>query len=238
MKNRFITAALFACAMVAASSCTFRVNSEKFKEELGYGKNSISIEVSGDKITKEINLDAFKEVSSKGSFDVSFYYSDSAKVVITAAENVIDKISVEQKGSTVEVKFDKNVRIGKSSGTKVEVYGPCLETIGLAGSGDINIDEIHEHDFKAAVAGSGDINIDMLKADEAQLAVAGSGDIKAVVDVNVLKISVAGSGDAIISGKANKFEGGVAGAGDLDVSELECDDVDAGVKGSGKVRRK
>lgn len=239
MKSRFITAALLIGAVAVSSSCVVRVNGTRLRDELGLDGKNIVIDVDGsEQEVREVALEEFDEISTKGPIDVYFFYSEESKAEVRAQKSVIDLIKVEQSGRTVTIGTENNVRIvNHGNGIRVNVYSPSVKEIALAGSGSINAERIDEDCFKAALAGSGDINIDALTASKADLSVAGSGDVKVRVDAAQVEAAVAGSGDIVISGKADKLDAAVAGAGDIDIRNLECDSVSTSVKGAGKVRR-
>ena len=109
-----------------------------------------------------------------------------------------------------------------------------INDVSLAGSGDlISKDQIITNDLNISLAGSGDIILNV-KTQSVKGAVAGSGDISLKGSTNNLLAKVAGSGDFnSYELNANDAEVSIAGSGDVQVSA--SNNLKARVAGSGDV---
>lgn len=84
------------------------------------------------------------------------------------------------------------------------------------------------------VAGSGDIAVGPLRAERLKVAVSGSGDVRiGALDASSLAVSVSGSGDVSVAGKAGFLSTSIAGSGDLAAAKLEAREAKVSIAGSG-----
>jgi hypothetical protein len=85
-----------------------------------------------------------------------------------------------------------------------------------------------------AIAGSGDILSEALKAAALKASISGSGDIRIKsLEAGTLTVSIAGSGDFAAAGHASSMHARIAGSGDIQAENLEAKTVDVGIAGSG-----
>lgn len=117
----------------------------------------------------------------------------------------------------------------------VYITAPSINSIKLAGSGDIQADKIEGESAALSLAGSGNINIAGLQTTSLTTKIAGSGDVLVAGNAQSTEISIAGSGS--INGEALKIENAdikIAGSGNVALSSDGA--VDSRIFGSGNVR--
>lgn len=86
------------------------------------------------------------------------------------------------------------------------------------------------------IAGSGDIDAASLRCAALKLGVAGSGNVRiADLAASSLDVSIAGSGDVTVGGRADTVSTSIAGSGDLRAAKLEARDAKVTIAGSGDV---
>jgi Putative auto-transporter adhesin, head GIN domain len=66
-----------------------------------------------------------------------------------------------------------------------------------------------------------------------EVSLSGSGDVNLTISAKEVIAKVTGSGDMVLKGKTTDFKGDVTGSGDLTAYELESDNANASVVGSG-----
>jgi hypothetical protein len=162
----------------------------------------------------------------------------------------LDKLKIDKSGDTLRIGRvnSSGFNWGKSGGEDVRIIVtmPRIAEVGIAGSGNMDIDRIQGDSFKGETAGSGNLNVAALDVQTAEFSIAGSGDMKLSGTARELKIgnasgvkaqgadvSVAGSGDvrANVTGNAKVS---VMGSGDVDLGPgAKCD---TSKMGSGDVR--
>jgi hypothetical protein len=171
----------------------------------------------GKIINKTRNVGSFDAVGVSGSFDVFLVAGDEGKLDISVEENLESYLITEVNNGTLKIKWKNGVNIRTSSKTTVTVHFKSINSLAMAGSGDI-------------------IGKDKIKGNSLDVAVAGSGDIKVDMDVEQLEAAVSGSGDIELSGKATDFEAAVSGSGDVDAYDLKTEKAELKISGSGSIK--
>lgn len=170
----------------------------------------------GNSIKKTRNVGSFDGVAVAGSFDVYLVAGDEGKLDITVEENLESYLITEVSNGTLKIKWKNGVNIRTSSKTEVTVHFKSINSLAMAGSGDIE-------------------GKDIIKGNSLEVAVAGSGDIKVEMDVEELETAISGSGDIELSGSATAFEAAVSGSGDVDAYDLKVEKAELKISGSGSI---
>ncbi len=217
-----------------------------------------TIKASKNYVTKVIKTDNFIRLSVAGSPDVSYTQkAGKPEVKIYTSDNIVDLLDIQVKDNTLHIGFKKNVSITygkleisvsaeKLNGIAVAGSGNVelangLKTdelqISVAGSGDINGENISCTDLSISIAGSGNINSSNITCNNLKTSIAGSGDMK-LNNVTTVSagVSVAGSGTVILNGSTQEAAYSVTGSGDLFASDFVAKKVSANVTGSGDIK--
>jgi len=190
-------------------------------------------------VTKDIKVDNFKKISVAGSPDVTFTQkSGRPEVEVYTSDNIVDLLDIKVKDNTLYIGFKKDVNVSYKK-LEVRVSAETLNGISVAGSGDVFLKNgLQTNDnLSINVAGSGDINADNITCNNLKVSVAGSGDmVLRNVTATGTEASVAGSGSATITGTTQTATYSVAGSGDLLTEGYEAQRVTASVAGSGSIK--
>lgn len=171
---------------------------------------------SGTAKTENRTVSGFTGLGISLPAKITIIQGDKEGVTLEGDDNIIAVIETEVERGSLKLRFtERNMNVKTKVPLKATVYVKTLESIGVAGSGDVTADQLKSEKFKASIAGSGDVHIKHLTAD-------------------VLKVSIAGSGDmAIGGGKVSSIEASIAGSGDIRTSGVEADKVKVSIAGSG-----
>lgn len=182
----FIAIALLAFSTTACSQQhTYRSG--------GFG--SKTVKASKNYVTKDIKVDNFTKLSVAGSPDVTYTQkSGKPTVEVYTSDNIVDLLDIRVKDNTLYIGFKKNVSVSYNK-LEVRVSAEKLNGIAVAGSGDVELNNVTANFTRASVAGSGTAILSG-STQEAEYSVAGSGDLLASDFVaKKASASVAGSGD-------------------------------------------
>lgn len=187
-----------------------------------------------------------KETRNLGYFDeiglaipANLYLTQGSKneVVIEADEDLLEKIETEVRGSSLNIQFEKwyNYR-GVGS---INIYITVKELKGLlvTGSGDIIAKSAIESDkLSFIVSGSGSVLIDNLKVNDVYAMITGSGDVrlKGNTKSNEIDVTVTGSGD-FESVDIEFEEGNLTITGSGSIQTFVSKELDANITGSGRI---
>ena len=138
----------------------------------------------------------------------------SEGIVIETDDNILPLIETVIEDSKLKIRFkDRNMSVSTKT-LKMTINVKTIESLAVAGSGDLRAAKLQAGKLKTSIAGSGDVRITSL-------------------DTDTLSISIAGSGNFAAGGKANSVEAKIAGSGDLKIGTLASGNVRVKIAGSG-----
>lgn len=167
----------------------------------------------------------FTRVEVAGPYKVRIVTGGAPMVTARGGQAALDKMVVEVKGGTLQIRPEKGGWLkggwGMWGGKKgeriaVEVRVPMVESVAIAGSGDVSVDRITGTKFEGEIAGSGRLDLPAVDVGELGLEIAGSGNFKAV-------------------GKATNVRYEIAGSGDIDAGGVQAQNASAEITGSGNI---
>lgn len=230
MKKLFLAIPLLASSM-ALASCEGSIAS-------AVGKASNSSFSDGIEIgTADTDPGEFTGVTLAGPDNIVFTTGSSFSIRAEGDNDALEELRYSVKNGQLKVGRDSVGKIwsGSDGAATVYVSAPVLNSAKLAGSGDMNVDQMADESAELSIAGSGNINIAEIKTASLSAKIAGSGDMVMAGTADNVNVSIAGSGE--VSGKelkADKATIKVAGSGDVTLSSDGS--VDAKVMGSGDIR--
>lgn len=251
MKN---LATLITCAFLAMATCGCAQNHSTYSSGFG-GKK---VKASNNYVTKDIKVDNFTGIAVTGSPDVTYtQHNGKPRVEVYTSDNIVELLDIYVKNNTLYVGFKKNVNVSYNK-LEVRVFSEKLNKISVSGSGDVKLKNgLKTDELKIAIAGSGDIQGNDIACTGLNISIAGSGDVKhqniTCTDLRVsiagsgdLKLdnvtcqnaeaSVAGSGTVVLSGSTQEATYKISGSGDLFASDFQAKRVSASVSGSGDIK--
>jgi len=171
----------------------------------------------GPRVTETREVPSFDRLEISDSVDVEVTPGDSREVLVTAGEDVIDRVHTESSGGVLNIDIvDRGIVIGNDplDDVRIQVSAGALEAV--------------------RVDGAGDVKLTGLDRDALDLEINGSGDIEASGTVGSLVATVDGAGDADLSAlQARTARVTVDGAGDAELHVTER--LDVSVDGAGDV---
>ncbi len=186
----------------------------------------------GPIVTQLLDVSEFTGVSTESSIDVIISQGEFQSVAVTGYENLIDKLDLSVKNGVLKV----DVKNGNYSNLNLEliIEIPTLSKLKTNGSGNITVGQFNSSNLEMNIEGSGNIvatsglNIDNKLTSK----IDGSGYIDVAGIVTSEEIKIDGSGDYngfnLESNECNVF---INGSGDAEV--LVTDRLDIKVNGSG-----
>jgi hypothetical protein len=183
-------------------------------------KDSPKSFASGNIVTKEIPVTEYSIISSAFPCDLVYEQKDApAYLKVEVDENLLDKIGVSVKDSTLQLQLQEGISFSFNS-KKAVVYTNSkeLKLLAMTGSGDTYLKGL-------------------IKSKRMDLRLSGSGDIKVDnLDCETLSLSVSGSGDAQIEGKAIAAAYNMNGSGDIQARDFVVDNLRVYLSGSGNAK--
>ena len=185
---------------------------------------------SGQTLTQQREVSGFTGVALSVPGRLEIVQGAAEGVTLTADDNVVPEIE-----TVVDVRLRKGTNVRTRTRISITVKARAIQSIAVAGSGDVIAPSLDSPELKVHVAGSGDVQLGG-RAGTLEVRIAGSGDVDAGrFDTQHARVSVAGSGDATVWARKS-LEVRVSGSGD--VRYFGDPDVRQKIAGSGSVRRK
>jgi hypothetical protein len=181
-------------------------------------------------------VSGFTGIALAAPIKVDLVQGDSESLVLDGDEAALAEIETVVEQGVLKIRT--KARFTSSWGNwkvRARVGAKAIDSLKIAGSGDIIAVQLRSPDLKVAVGGSGDVRIGTLAATNLDVTVAGSGDVIVGGKADAISTSIAGSGDV----KAEKLESRqakvtIAGSGDVAVWAKES--LNVKIVGSGDVR--
>jgi hypothetical protein len=120
-----------------------------------------------------------------------------------------------------------------STGLEITLPGQEFQRFGIAGSGNLLLQNLNQHRLKVSIAGSGDVKADG-KVEMTEIHIAGSGDADmGHVASQVSEVHIAGSGNADIA-PTDEADIHIAGSGDVNLHSSPKK-LETHIAGSGRI---
>lgn len=189
-------------------------------------------DVNKDTDTKD--LKDFKSISFNISGDLYLTQGNEFSVKIEAKPSDLEEIITYVEDNTLTIKTKNGWE--NLNDVKVYITMPVIEGVALAGSGNIYAKEkITSNEIDLSLAGSGNLNFENLIAEQTDASIAGSGNINLKGKTNQsFNVSIAGSGDINCQDlEAKDVNVSIAGSGSARVNAM--DNLTTSIVGSGDV---
>lgn len=239
IKNIIIIAISLGIVLCNMTSCNFSNDVMKSMIRSKLGKDEFrDSEKWGKVITKPLDLSEFTHIYLSGNADINFKQGDSLIVKVYGNEKAIEMNDIFVEDGALHV----SKKDGKSNLPNIKLYvtAPTVESICVAGAGDIDLkNDIHlPNDLFITVSGAGDVEIDKLTCQWFSVMLSGAGDFSAKkINSNKADISISGAGDVDADIKATNISIQVSGAGDANL-KVACENVTAIASGAGDITLK
>lgn len=176
-------------------------------------------EIKGNGVTTKITrtTESYDEIAASGSFKYELVVGKEGTITISGDEKIIIHITTEVVGKTLKVGFEKNKNYSYHSEIVITIPFEEINAISFSGSGKITTkDSVKASDFELKLTGSGDGEISINSQ-------------KLVADIN-------GSGDLKVIGSTVSLDAKLTGSGNLNCSNLEAQNAETSVTGSGNLK--
>ena len=204
MKPRLLIG-LFVFALVATTACNFSVN---------LGNNRVR--GSGKVISEERQVSGFDKVEINGSGELYIEQGNTEALTVEADDNLMEYITTEVRGDTLELSIKPNFNIMFSSKIVYRLTVKELRGVSISGSGKVVSSSLATDELRISTSGSGKFEFDDLQA-------------------GILTASTGGSGEFLLKGKVDEVKVTISGSGKFNCPDLETTSTDINITGSGEV---
>jgi hypothetical protein len=222
----FLTAGFLITSVLILSSFTHL----SFSTGKVAGSDALTAEITGD-----IPVDEFSSLAVSIDAEIYVEQSNEFKLEIETSQETLDKIEVKVQNGKLIIKPESyNTRIRED--VVIYVSAPDYESISLAGSGKLFAEKKMDlEEITLKIAGSGDMQFDELGAGEVEIKISGSGNVALKGrGSEELEIAIAGSGNLDTTEfEVSEMAAKISGSGDCKV--WVKDEITAAIAGSGSI---
>lgn len=158
-------------------------------------------------------------VKFAGSFDYILVAGKEGNITIEGEENLLQYIITEVKDGQLIVRMENRINMQTSRNKTIKITVPfeSINSVSLSGSGDV----WNEH---------------VIAANKLKVLLTGSGDVKLKIKTGSLEATLTGSGDLELKGETESSLINVTGSGDFEGFDLNANDAEVSVNGSGSAQ--
>lgn len=172
---------------------------------------------SGNLRTEARDVGAFTGVALALPAVVDVRQSDKDGVSVETDDNILPLIATVVENGVLKIRWKTKTGGVRAQSIRIVVTARSIETLMVAGAGDIRIDKLQARNLVAAISGSGEIRIGQL-------------------DATSIKASINGSGELTVAGRTETLQGAIAGSGNLQSGKLDARTASLKIAGSGYAR--
>ena len=170
------------------------------------------------------DVSGFEEVELRGTGTLSIQQGDSESL----------KIRTKVKNNRLIISPKRNTSINTSKPITYKLTVKDLNALEVAGSGDVEAEDISADELAVTMSGSGDVQISG-KVGSQKVDISGSGDYKAEdLESARANVDVGGSGSALVN-TSDELEAKVSGSGSIEY--IGDPTVEQDASGSGEVKK-
>jgi hypothetical protein len=179
----------------------------------------------------------FDGIASSGPQDVVVTRGDEFAVRAEGSSRALAQLEAVNVDGTLTIRPKGGFNWGNwrsLSGATFHVTMPQLDSVAVAGSGNIRIDRIEGETFDGTIAGSGELSIATMKVDEADFKIAGGGNVEATGTARETRVAIGGSGDVSAANLLSETASvSIGGSGDVELAVQN--EAKVSIMGSGNV---
>ena len=168
----------------------------------------------GNVVRQERTVSDFDALSLSGIGEVVITQGDEEGLTIEGEENLLEYITTEVKGSTLEIGTQPNVNIVPTRDLRFELRVKSLNNISVSGVSNITADALSGEKLEMSVSGAGNVDIDDLA-------------------LTTLVVRSSGTGSFTLRGQADTQDITISGAGNYSAGDLQTRQTTIKVSGAG-----
>jgi Putative auto-transporter adhesin, head GIN domain len=178
--------------------------------------SSRSVAGSGHVITEQRPLAAFQQVELEGEGHLIIGPDEPAALEVRTDDNLMALVETKVVDGKLVIGIKPNRNLQPTDGVTYRVACDQVSGLRLSGSGEIEVNSCTASDLTVGLDGSGRVRVDGVDATRVDAEIGGSGTIR-------------------VSGTSTQVGVSVAGSGIFDGGELQAQQVEAMIPGSGQI---
>jgi hypothetical protein len=187
---------------------------------------------SGDLTTKEYDFKDFTRIEVSHAFEVQITRGESFKVEVTTDDNLVDRLRVEQSGSTLRIGMESGISFGTAT-REAMITLPTLEAVQLSGASKGGVIGFGgKGDLSIGLSGASTLALTGIKAGDARLEVSGASKLAGDLDAGDVGMEASGASQIQLSGSGDDAALEASGASKLSLTSFELAEASVTLSGA------
>jgi len=161
--------------------------------------NDRTIVGEGPVVAETLDLDSFSKIANSGVANFYITIGSPQSVILKAQQNIIDVMTYEVKGQTLDIGLEKNVSIENHEEIRFEITIPTISEIELTGVGDFYLSGDDQDELTINFTGVGNVESFDMKVGSCYITLTGVGNCEVYV-TDVLDVTITGVGNVYYKG--------------------------------------
>ena len=153
----------------------------------------------GPVVTETLDLASFSKISNSGVANFYITIGTPQSVTLKAQQNIIDVMTYEVNGQTLDIGLEKNVSIENYEEIRFEITIPSINEIELTGVGDFYLSGDDQDELTINFTGVGNVESFDMKVGSCYITLTGVGNCEVYV-TDVLDVTITGVGNVYYKG--------------------------------------
>ncbi|MBI4672111.1 MAG: DUF2807 domain-containing protein [Chloroflexi bacterium] len=172
---------------------------------------------SGNVVTETRAVSGFNSVTLAGFGDLNITQGETESLMIQAEDNILPYITTEVKDDVLTIGLKSginNVSLSPTNPVKFELAVKTLNSIQLAGAGNITTSALKSETLNLTTSGAGSLNMQQLQ-------------------VKQLEVVVSGAGSVTLAGSSDTQTASLTGLGSYNAGDLQSQRASVTISGAG-----
>lgn len=221
-------------ALLLLASCEKHERRNGEKEKSNWVEKVVTTD-NGPIQQKEVTGD-FDEIEVSQAIDAEIIKSDVEKVVISAPQNIIDEVLVDNNGGSLHIHYKKGIRVMNTHNVSAKIYTKDFSKLNANSAASIAVkDKFVQEKVHVEASSAGSISGN-LEANNFDLSVGSSSNFSGKIWAVDLDIEASSAGSIDVSGKAKNAEVSSSSGSSISAKELIADHVNADASSGASVQ--
>ncbi len=182
------------------------------------GNRQTTVKGSNTLITKELKAPAFEAIAASRGVEVIIDATD--RIIITANDNVMEYVAVEEKNGTLKIGIDDAVNVRNLDVTVQVPNNGKIASLTASSGAEIRTETALKAKTMNVRLSSGASMDAALKADDCTIRLSSGTELQAAVDFDTCDISLSSGSSAELSGKSAAFAADLSSGSSLEAFGL------------------
>jgi len=186
----------------------------------------------GNIVEKDFNFKDFQNIEISSNFSFDIMRSDAYSIKISARENIMERVEVEQTGNTLKIRLKPGSYT--NTGLKASITLPQINRLVVSGASRGTLKGFSSTgDFDLVVSGASSVDMD-IQTGSTSAEVSGASKINGSLKATSVRFEISGASRCDLFGSASKAVLNISGASQANLEDFVIQDANLDVSGASR----